>query len=123
MQNKTLRQVTDPNVRVYAVWVPIIKSDFETMVGSATKRLPDERVSHFWDGNGELVKSYARLLQLGDAQPAWDVYFVYDRDAEWKDTPPVPTYWMHQLELTQGHPFNGDQLAVEINKLVAQPGK
>jgi hypothetical protein len=103
--------------------VPIIKTDFETMVGGATKRLPDERVSHFWDGNGELVKSYSRLLQLGDAQPAWDVYFVYGRDVEWKDTPPMPTYWMDQLDLEQGQRFNAEKLAVEIKKILEQPGK
>lgn len=28
---------------------------------------------------------------------AWDVYFVYGRDAEWAKDPLAPDYWMHQL--------------------------
>ena len=120
MQNKTLGQVNDPDVRVYAVWVPILKSDIEVMVGRATKRLPDERVSHFWDGNGELVKAYSRVLRLNEEQPAWDVYFVYGRDAEWKEEPPMPAYWMDQLELPQGQPFDGDNLAAEMKRLLQQ---
>ena len=59
-----LGQVKDPEVRVYAVWASILKSDFEIAVGRATKLLPDERVSHYWDGEGELVKAYGRMLKL-----------------------------------------------------------
>ncbi len=105
------------------MWVPILKSDVEGSVAQATGQLPDERVSHFWDGNGELVKGYSRVMKFGDGQPAWDVYFVFDHDAEWKDEPPAPAYWMHQLKLAPEKRFDGDKLAAEINKLLQSAGQ
>jgi hypothetical protein len=106
-------------VRVYAVWVSILPSDFEIAVRRATNKLPDERVSHYWDGNGVLVKDYARILQAGDGKKAWDVYFVYDRDAEWKDNePPVPAYWMHQIDLAPERELDGEKLAAEMKKML-----
>ncbi len=53
-----MERVPDQNLRVYSIWVPIIWSDFERSVPRATGRLGDERVSHYWDGEGESVKAY-----------------------------------------------------------------
>jgi hypothetical protein len=115
-----LDEIKDPDVRVYAVWASVLKSDFEIAVGRATKRLPDERVSHYWDGEGESVKAYGRVLRLGPDETAWDVYYVYGRDAEWKDEPPAPTFFMDQVGLPQGQPLDGDKLAAEISRLLQQ---
>jgi hypothetical protein len=57
-------------------------------------------------------------LKLGDDQPAWDVYLAYGRDAEWRNEPPVPAYWMHQLRLDPERRLDGDRLAAEITKLL-----
>lgn len=67
------------------------------------KRLPDKRVSYFWDGKGELGKSFSAVLHLG--QPAWDLYLAFNRDAEWKKKPPVPAYWIHQTSAQPEHRF------------------
>ena len=107
---------------MYAVWVPILHSDIRLAVGRATLRLPDERVSHFWDAGGTLVKAYSRILQLGDSRPAWDVYLVFDRQAEWKDEPPLPQDWMHQLPFAPGErSLDGDRLAAEVGTLLNGP--
>lgn len=105
---------------VYAVWVPILMSDSYYTVARATSRLPDPRVSHYWDGDGVLVRGYAPVLQLDEGQPAWDVYFVFNRDAEWRDGVPVPDYWMHQLGLAPERMFNGRKLAAEVERLLQQ---
>lgn len=115
-----LGQVKDPDVRVYAVWASILMSDFRIAVGRATKRLPDERVNHYWDGEGELVKAYGRLLKLEGDDTAWDVYYVFGRDVEWKDEVPAPTFFMDQVGLPQGQPLDADKLAAEIRKLLQQ---
>ncbi len=107
-------------MRVYAVWVPILMPDSYYTVPRATSRLPDARVSHYWDGDGVLVRAYAPVLQLKEGQPAWDVYFVFDRDAEWRDGVPVPAYWMHQLDLAPERTFNGRKLAAEVERLLQQ---
>jgi hypothetical protein len=113
-----LDQIKDPDVRVYAVWASILKSDFQIAVGRATKRLPDGRVSHYWDGEGESVKAYGRVLGLGAGETAWDVYYVYGRDAEWGDVPPTPPFFMDQVGLPRGQPLDAGKLAAEVRKLL-----
>ncbi|MFN6964473.1 MAG: hypothetical protein ACK4S4_11995 [Pyrinomonadaceae bacterium] len=106
----------DQNIEVYSVWVPILPSDFELTVGRATKSLPEPRVHHYWDGGGELVKGYAAVLGIDDQ--AWDVYLLYDKDAEWKDGPPKPIYWQEQLGISEETKLDGAKLTAEINKLL-----
>lgn len=99
------------------MYVPILESDNEASVPSAMKSLPDSRASFYWDGKGELTKSYSRVLQLGEDRPAWDVYLVFDRGVGWKTEPPAPNFWMHQLRgLSAEQRLDGDALAVEIKK-------
>jgi len=99
------------------VWVPILASDGEFAVGRATKYLPDDRVAHYWDGNGELVKSFAPVLGLGEAA-AWDVYLLYDKGAEWTDTPPKPIFWQEQLGISDETALDAVKMTAEIEKLL-----
>lgn len=106
-------------MRIYAVYLPILRSDQENTVPNAMTRLPDERVSFFWDGKGDLAQSYARVLKLPAGQPAWDVYLAFNREIEWKNDSPAPDYWMHQLRGQKPERFlNGEKLAEEMNKLL-----
>lgn len=120
IQSKVLEQIGSEDVRVYAVYLPILRGDEEATVPSAIKRLPDTRVSFYWDGKGELGESYAPVLQLREGQPAWDVYMAFNRDAEWKnDPPPAPDYWMHQLGgVAPERRLEGTKFAEETNKLL-----
>jgi len=91
----------------------------ELAVSRATTRLPDERVSHFWDADGTLVRAYSQVLQLSDARPAWDVYLLFDRNAEWTDQPPAPQDWMHQLPRAPAERrLDGDALAAKAARLL-----
>ncbi len=85
-------------------------------IPQATKRFTDGRVSHYWDRNGQLVSEYARERQING--PAWDIYLLYDRNAEWKDQPPTPSFWMDQIGAKNGTPFEGDKLAQRIRDLI-----
>jgi len=115
---KVLDVVKDGDVRVYSVWVPILGSDEASKVGKATTRLSDSRVKHYWDGNGDLMQSYARVLDLGK-RPAWDVYLLYGSEAEWKTDPPMPDSWMHQLrDVDESRLLKGETLAAELAVLV-----
>ncbi len=119
IQSKVLDQVKNPDLRVYSVYVPILRGDTEENLPSAIKRLPDSRVVFFWDSKGELTQSYSSVLKLRTGQPAWDVYMVFDREAEWKAEPPAPNYWMHQLGgVAPERRLNGDTLATEIKKVL-----
>lgn len=121
IQSKVLEQIKSEDVRIYAVYLPILRGDEESTVPSATKRLPDNRVSFYWDGKGELAESYAPVLQLRKGQPAWDVYLAFNRDVEWKndEPPPAPDYWMHQLGgVAPERRLDGARFAEETNKLL-----
>ncbi|MBK9214709.1 MAG: hypothetical protein IPM59_03795 [Chloracidobacterium sp.] len=105
------------DVKVYSVWVPILPSDAQLTVGRATKNLSESRVAHYWDGGNVLPTGYAPVLGIdGDA---WDVYLLYDKDAEWNDTPPKPVYWQEQLGISDETKLDRAKLTTEINKLLA----
>ena len=108
------------DVKVYAVWVPVLASDGEFAVGRATKNIPDPRATHYWDTNAELVRSFAPVLDLGKGK-AWDVYLLYDKDAEWKDSPPKPIYWQEQLGISDETQLDPDKMTAEIQKLLQSP--
>lgn len=61
-------------------------------------------------------------MHLPGATPAWDVYMVFGPEARWADTPPAPTYWMHQLgSAPSGLRLDGEQLARVVRGLLAAP--
>ncbi len=118
-----LEKIADKTTRVFTVWVPILEKDKIETVPNAVKLMPDRRVKHFWDANGELVKSYARVLGFKAEQPAWDVYFAYDREAVWKDAPPSPTYWMTKLKAAPERKFDAEAFRAAVEKLIAASRK
>ena len=117
-------QVKDDKLRVYSVWVPILLTDAERAVPNATKRLTDDRVMHLWDGKGELVEAYKMTLptknaETGEYIKAWDVYLVFAPGIEWKDQPPAPSSWMHQLySADPKKAFDSKLLATEVQRLI-----
>jgi len=94
----------------------MVMTDFERTVSGATKLLPDERVIHYWDGDKKLGESYKPVLELD--QTVWDVYLLYPPESEWKEQPPKPSFWMHQLGVEAGQDLNGETLAGEVKKLL-----
>ena len=112
-----LDQINDPDVRVYIVWVPSLPADTEDRVPAATEKITDARATHYWDEKGALKLAYQRVMKWD--QPAWDVYYAYRRDAEWKKNPPTPDYWQHQLRgLPPERMLDGSKLAEEMRKLL-----
>ena len=82
-------------------------------------------MSYFWDGKGELGQDYLGVLKIPEGKTPWDVYLLFDRNAEWKKSPPLPTYWMHQLwalwDVAPDRRINADTLAGKVKKLL-RPG-
>jgi len=119
-----MASVKDNKFRAYSVWVPILSKDAERAVPDATKRLPDRRVTHFWEAQGELVEAYKTILptknsETGEYVKAWDVYLLFAPGIEWKDRPPAPSFWMHQLYLLDlKNAFDSKVLATEVQRLL-----
>jgi len=97
----------------------MLPSDAKFAVGRATKNLPDPRVSHFWDADAVLAKSFAPVLGINDGR-AWDVYLLYDQNAEWKDAPLKPVFWMEQLGISQETRLDGPKLTAKVKELLGQ---
>src|SRR5258708_20370521 len=113
---KVLDNLKGQDVKIYSAWEPMLPTDAKIAVGRATKNLTDPRVSHFWDADTVLAKSFAPVLGIKDGR-AWDVYLLYDQNAEWKDTPPKPVFWMEQLGISEETKLDGAKLTAEPNKL------
>ena len=64
----------------------------------------------FWDHQPVFMQMVVEKIDM----PAWDVYLLFGRDAEWKEQPPAPVFWMDQLGLENGKQFDADRLAAQI---------
>lgn len=93
-----MKVVTDSSLRVYIVWLPMLRSDHKADAEEASGEFTDSRVSYFWDSEKILGEAYSDRLNL--FRTAWDVYLLYGRAARWEVPAPDPDYWMHQLGLT-----------------------
>ena len=68
--------------------MPVIRGDSKTTVPSAAALLPDSRVLHYWDParlSGDFFKKNVSPDVSGSV--AWDIFFLYDSDAVWDDSP------------------------------------
>jgi len=92
---KVMQDVPDDRVRVYIVWEPMLMTDDRVGAERRFAEFSDKRLSCFWDGNRLTGDLWQHVLGLETV--AWDVYFLYGPNAEWKKQPPKPMFWMHQL--------------------------
>ena len=108
-------KVKDQDVSVYAVWLPILGIDSKASLPMATNRFSDPRVRQYWDAKAELNSSYASIFKTDDA--VWDVYMLYDRNAEWKEKPPAPVYMMDKIGLEGSRQLDGAELAKQLTAI------
>lgn len=94
---KVLREVSDDRLRAYIVWLPIFGGDFQGESRKLSRRFPDKRVAYFTDPDSLTGNAWERVLNTG-REMAWDVYFLYGAAAKWEGDPPLPDFWMHQLD-------------------------
>ena len=108
-------KVKGDDVAVYAVWLPILGIDSKASLPLATKHFSDARVRHYWDAEAKLGHAYSPVLKTDEV--VWDVYMLFDRNAEWKDTPPAPVYIMDKIGLEVAKPLDGAELAKQLEAL------
>ncbi len=119
MVQDVLDELGNDNLRVYVVWTPVLREDNRTGAGQSVACIPDSRAVHFWDEDKSVGLSFGKLVTLPrNRELAWDVYFVFDGKAEWTESPPKPTDWMHQLGLDE-RLLNGDKLRDSVEKLLS----
>ncbi len=98
VRDEVLAQISDPRLRVYVVWLPVLRSDGPEALPRATALLAgDSRVIQYWDPSSEIGRRFAPVLQLPPPMTAWDAYLLYPPQTRWESSPPAPAFWMHQL--------------------------
>ena len=70
-----------------------------------------------------MSKQYGQILDLPeDKQFAWDTYMLFDSEADWTQSPPNPTEWMHQMSQVFGrnHPrwLNGERFRQAVESKI-----
>ncbi len=93
-----LKQNPNPHIRVFAVWEPILPTDYSSPSMGVLARLSDPRVEQYWDKNHLFAERLASRLKTGEGHPQpsccnrhgiqWDEVAVYDQDASWDDQLP-----------------------------------
>ncbi len=116
-----LEKINSEQVKVFVVWTPAYPGDNRDKAEKAVSTVGDERATHFWDGTRKIGDRYKDVLNLPEqVHTAWDVYFAFDRGTEWKEVPPKPDVWMHQLgTLDDGKRLNGDELRLRVQELLS----
>jgi hypothetical protein len=84
VQTQLLSETPSEQLKVYAVWLPMLWSDRRERWDKAV--LSDSRVMHFWDGDAQVGEWFARQVD-GYQGISWDVYYLYGPDATWETVP------------------------------------
>ncbi len=115
-----MKDIPSEDLRMYVVWLPILRSDDRFSAYLRSPEYKDDRVSYFWDDDQLTGIEWADVIDYN--QVAWDIYFLYGKDTPWDESPSKPDYWMHQLGQLQDKALflNGDTLVEEIEKLLAK---
>jgi hypothetical protein len=93
---KTLEQQPAAEIRVFAVWEPILPTDLTAPGTGALYRLSDRRVRQFWDKEHVLAKLMSQDSTDRQSKPGcctrpgilWDLIATYPADAVWNTSLP-----------------------------------
>ena len=123
VQEHVLETIDSRELKVYAVWEPILRTDDERSSRKATMFFPDDRVKNYWTSTQDVGKAFQHPLDL-TTEPAWDVYLLYAPQAKWVtgQPPPRPDFYMHQLggRLPDGATLDGPGLASEVRRVLSR---
>src|SRR5215472_6934844 len=101
-----LRDMNGKNVRVFVVWEPVLSTDFSAPSTAALARVPDARVTQYWDRE----RTLSHLMgEYNRATVVWDYIAVYEPGATWQDAPPKPVYSDHPVRDVIGGARNAMQ--------------
>ena len=81
-----LRGIHDPNVRVFVVWEPVLVTDWHAPGAGAVGRVPDARVTQFWDPGHALSQAIRR------GRVVWDYVAIYPAGVRWGEAFPAPKF-------------------------------
>ena len=80
---------TDPHLRVFVIWEPVLVTDVTAPSTITLRRIHDRRVAQYWDRHR--VLSHA-MGERGRSSVVWDYIAVYKPEQVWADAPPQPEF-------------------------------
>jgi hypothetical protein len=96
----------------------MMESDSHKAARKAVSKFKDERVKQFFDPRQLAGKAFAGSLGH-NGKVAWDMYLFYPAKSMWKELPPQPEAYMHQLRdgwADQSCLFEKDRLRVKLTE-------
>lgn len=110
-----LKQNQNPRIRVFAVWEPILPTDYSSPGTAVLARLSDARVAQYWDKNHLVAEQLGRKIESDASQPHpncctrkgihWDEVGVYSKDAHWDEQLPRAVFLngpvVHSLDFSK----------------------
>jgi hypothetical protein len=118
VQQELFTRERSPNLVGFAIWVPMLGGK-AINVPEAAALAPDSRVTHYWDGSNDLGATYERILPVASG-PAWDVYMLFPPGIAWTGMdPPKPSFWMHQLAITNAPHLDAAVFADHARQMLA----
>lgn len=121
MLKKVFSKYPSTQLKGFVSWAPMLSGDDAKVANIQSQNFQDERINQTWDPQHQTGKLFANTLGL--KKTAWDVYLLYEPGVKWQgDTPPQPTFWMHQLKEDSGANqqlcLNQDTFSNELAKLL-----
>jgi hypothetical protein len=98
-----LAKYPQADLRVYAVWLPVLRTDARWTWRS--DRLDDWRVTQFWDSEDEIGRWFMKNVThrvRAEKKIEWDAYFLYAAGAKWASVPEPLTSWGRPVLETGG---------------------
>lgn len=81
-------------MRVFVVWEPVLATDLAAPSTAALARVPDLRVTQYWDRE----RALSHLMgEHNRATVVWDYIAVYEPGTIWQDAPPKSVYSDHPV--------------------------
>ena len=96
VQQSIIRSFPHPEVSVGIVWVNMLPLDNKVTASIMALTMRAACVRHFHDPDKLAGNVIARSLGA-PGKVAWDIYLFYPKGIEWKESPPSPVIWAHQL--------------------------
>jgi len=96
-----LKRHPDSKIVVFAVWEPMLSTDWSKPGTSPLQRLSDSRVQQFWDADHTVAAALAVTEEATQLHPScckrrgvlWDLIAAYPTGAMWSSTVPRPVFF------------------------------
>ena len=89
MHDDVLAKFGDRDLRVYAVWLPMLRTDARSEW--PRNEIVDPRATHLWDAGKAVGSALAARDDLKTWRPvAWDIWAMFPAGATWSADAPKP---------------------------------